>query len=105
MEFHVTGFPPYKQTPVDGVEKGHQVERARLLSEAASRSSQQLEGRVALAIRYKRKAGRSDAANIIGGIADTLQGICYVNDSQLKEIHYTEEAGDEDEYWVVVEER
>ena len=109
-ECHIKGIPPAKQTSADEAEKLRQEERATALRKApyggyTDQEHPPLDGNVALSITYKRGWGKSDAANIIGGIADALQRVFYLDDAQLVEINYKEERGEEDEYWIKVEER
>jgi len=40
---------------------------------------------------------------ILLGISDALNGLAYIDDRQIDEIHYMEEKGIVDEYIVVVE--
>ena len=47
--------------------------------------------RIAIRVKYKRAKGENDAANIIGGICDALQGILYANDRQVTQFEYSEE--------------
>jgi len=68
------------------------------------RLENQMRGKVHLKVEYHRHKGRSDAANIIDGIADALNKIAYVDDKQIVEIHYHEALGKVDEYWVEIEE-
>ena len=107
LKIHVEGCPPWKQTPANGDEKTRQKERRALLEEKA----REIFGRapclvteIKLSIRYRRNKGRADAANIIGGVADALE-VLYFSDREIKEVHYIEEQGDTDEYWVTVEGR
>ncbi len=102
FSFKVQGTPPYKQIAADAREKANQRERvdglqevARLASEGALIDIPTNQGGICLSITYRRSTGRCDAANVIGGIADALQGIAYVNDSQIAEVHYIEEGSDE----------
>jgi len=107
-QVHVVGLPPYKQTPADKKEKQSQEERKdRLRREVFSHKNEGLffAKKIVLSIRYQRAKGLSDAANIIGGIADALQGVLYLNDARITEIRYIENLAPEgavDEYWVEV---
>ena len=105
VSMRAKGPPPWKQAPADGKEKLAQQERRSLLQAEAHKAlsaCEPAEGPVSRSITYRRAAGRSDAANIIGGIADTLEGIVYQNDRQVIEIHYVEEDAVEDEYEVTI---
>jgi len=97
-------IPPYKQTPAGRRERQNQEIRAHALKVEADRQfGSLLRGNVRLRIEYHRHSGRSDVANIIGGIADALNRIAYADDKQIIEIHYREVKGDVDWYQVVIE--
>lgn len=104
MELHIREIPPYKQTPADKREKQLQsLRRNELKKEAVKQFNSLIQGNISLEIKYNRCRGRSDSVNIIGGIADALIGIAYRDDSQIREVHYSEAKGNIDEYWVQVE--
>lgn len=103
-KLHVKGIPPYKQTPADRRERENQVIRtATLRREAEHKFPTTMKQSIRLTITYRRQKGRSDALNIIGGIADALNGIAYDDDKQITEIHYQETEGSLDEYHLIVE--
>ena len=56
-----------------------------------------MSARISLTIVYSRAKGENDAANIVGGISDALQGVFYANDKQIVGIVYSEETLDESE--------
>ncbi|MDO8615965.1 MAG: RusA family crossover junction endodeoxyribonuclease [Dehalococcoidia bacterium] len=103
----VDGSPPYKQITASPGEKRNQL-TANLRETATKAFTEQslfeepVEGKLCLSITYRRLVGRCDAANIIGGIADALQDIAYINDSQVREVHYIEEPADREGYTVTV---
>lgn len=105
-KLYIKEIPPYKQTPADRRERENQ----KIRTDALRREAESLfktpvkEKNVRLTIKYCRCKGRSDAANIIGGVADALNGIAYDDDRQITEIHYQETKGNVDEYQVIVEE-
>ena len=109
IEFEVIEKPPYKQSYASRNEQTNQeIYKESLKNEARNlmitKSIQMItKENVKLMIRYERANGRMDSANIIGGIADTLEGIVFVNDNQIKEIHYIENKGDKDKYKVKIE--
>ena len=103
IEISVSGIPPYKQTPVNNDEREHQDERRELLKTEARKICKSLSNnKVSLDIIYSRHKRRADSANIIGGIADVLQGIVYANDRQIMTIHYSEKEGDKDQYTIYI---
>ena len=55
---------------------------------------------VSLNVRYQRCEGKTQATSIIGGIAESLRKLIYTDDSLVSEIHYAEQEGDRDMYWV-----
>jgi len=106
MKLCVKEIPPYKQAPADGRERENKRIRTMALKrEAKEELSIPIKQKsVRLVIWYSRLRGKSDAVNIIGGIADALNGIAYNDDRQITEIHYDETKGNIDEYQVIVEE-
>lgn len=103
IELKVIGKPPYKQSPADSSErKNQQIYREALVKEAHEHCSQPISQNLKIDIRYTRANGRADSMNIIGGVADCLQGIVYINDKQIVEVHYSENKGTRDEYLVKI---
>jgi hypothetical protein len=109
VSFRVDGPPPWKGTP-GPAKVGYGSEKKELikvLRREAKRVEEDEEiffsDEVALAVTYVRAKKARDAANIIGGIADALQGILYTNDSKLVEIYYYELSigKDEDDFYLV----
>lgn len=105
VTFVVDAMPPWKQSPADENEKRRQAERRKALQEKAReifKASFPLLTPCAVSIRYSRKVGKSDSANIVGGVLDSLENIVFKNDNQVKEIFYAEWQGDKDWYQVTV---
>jgi len=101
VEFSIRSKPPYKQAPANSSEKENQkLYRQNLEIEARNHFSKPIKGNIRIEITHTRAKGRSDAANIVGGIADALQGIGFEDDRQIVEIHYREEKGNMDSYLV-----
>jgi hypothetical protein len=103
--------PPVKQTPADAAERVGQAALSEAI--ALAFAEQHPSGwaihpvgvDLELTIRYQRAIRRSDAANIIGGIADQLERLgVYRSDSQLRRIDYQERrsADSVDRYSVIV---
>ena len=105
-KLHVKEIPPYKQTPADSRERKNQKIRTDALRREAEKQFKTPITRknIRLIIKYCRCKGKSDAVNVIGGIADALNRIAYEDDKQITEIHYQEMRGDIDEYHASVEE-
>lgn len=100
-QFSVKSRPPYKQTPADANERmNQQAYRTALIAEAKKHFVEPASGNLRIEINYGRARGVMDSANIIGGIADVLQGIAYINDRQLVEVHYSEQKAGDDGYAV-----
>lgn len=102
VEFTVMEKPPYKQDYADSSERENQLKYRNALRAMATQHFQKpLEGKVKVKIVYNRVKGRADAMNIIGGIADSLQGISYFNDNQIVEVYYREDKGDSADKYTV----
>ena len=114
------GLPPFKANPGPGPTRGAARQRQQSFRERAEQAFNTWRGkhqtgglsvfpwnpmsaRVGLDIQYTRAKGENDSANIIGGIADALQGILYANDNQLVKITYAEQTVNEfsDDHLVV----
>ena len=63
------------------------------------------DAKVKLTIMYGRNRGKLDAANIVGGIADALQGTFYEDDGQSVQIYYEEEINKKKDYYEITLER
>lgn len=59
--------------------------------------------KISLTVAYSRIKGDNDAANIIGGISDALQGVFYANDKQIVSIAYCEKIPGGGEDLLIVE--
>ena len=103
------GLPPFKANP------GPNRKGARLRQESFRVAAQQvldawrtkhkigagavfpwdpMSAKIELIVAYRRANGDNDAANIIGGICDALQGVFYSDDRQIVNVHYSEESVD-----------
>jgi len=108
------GLPPFKANPGPGRTRAGAQQRQQLFREAAQRVLEDwrakqkagdaviypwepMKAKVCLDILYSRAKGENDAANIIGGISDALQGVFYADDKQIVGITYSEETRDESE--------
>jgi len=103
IEINLLGIPPVKQPGSNEGDKNRQ-RKVRLRQRAlnATRESDWpvdlYDRKMKLTILYNRGKAKVDSANIIGGIADALQGPCYNNDDQLVEIHYSEQVKSRKKY-------
>lgn len=107
VTFVVDSAPPWKQIAADNAERARQAECRDSLQRKAREvfsGSAPLSANCAVTIHYSRSRGRSDSANIIGGILDSLQGIIFDNDNQVTEITYIEWPGSQDWYQVTITE-
>jgi len=112
IEFN--GLPPFKASPGPARTRAGAQQRQQLFKETAQRALKNwraeqgfadsvvypwdpMSASVSLTIAYGRAKGGNDAANIIGGISDALQGVFYANDRQIVGITYSEETLDESE--------
>ena len=105
------GLPPFKPNPGPGV-AGARRRQAAFREAAESQfenwrkeTSQPklfthpwdpMNAKIGLSINYIRVKGGNDAANIVGGICDALQGVLYADDRQIVKIVYAEESAGED---------
>ena len=95
IEINLLGIPPVKQPgPNEGAK--NKQRKVRLQQEALIKSRESnwpvdlYDKKMRLTVVYNRGIAKVDSANVIGGIADALQGPCYHNDYQLNEVHYSE---------------
>lgn len=102
IEISISGIPPYKQIPAKNERKAQNERREALRKIAREIFDLPSSNNVSLNIFYSRHKGRADPANIIGGIADALQGIAYKNDRQIKAINYSEKEGEGDLYTISI---
>jgi hypothetical protein len=95
IEIELLGTPPVKQPGPNESDKNRQ-RRVKLRQAALNIARESdwpvelYDKRLKLTIYFNRATSKMDSANIIGGIADALQGPCYHNDFQLNEVHYSE---------------
>ena len=60
-----------------------------------------LQGNIVLEVEHEIIEDRgTDVVNLIGGIANTLEGIVYSNDNQIKEVHFRQILSQRDTYKV-----
>lgn len=107
VHIHLTvdGQPPYSRQPLDLKEGMLQKDLSKKLKEVAKSSSNLVypyTKPVTLNVRYQRNDGKAQATSIIGGIAESLRKLIYSDDSLVSEVHYAEQEGDKDMYWVDV---
>lgn len=107
VHIHLTveGQPPYNRQPIDMKEGMLQRELSKKLKEVAKVSSNLVypyTKSITLNVRYQRDEGKAQATAIIGGIAESLRKLIYTDDALVSEIHYLEQVGDKDMYWVDV---
>jgi len=110
IQILVKDRPPVKTAVYD---RNNLQRRKKLLEETTrvakeTKRAFELYGkRVKMTISYRRSEGKHDAANIVGGIADAMQGPYYQDDNQIAEIHYIEQpvkkVKKKDEYEVILE--
>jgi hypothetical protein len=122
----VRGYPPAKNEALSMLGAGHpHSPRVVALLEAAEAASETLaflpfEGPIGLDVTLHAPTGRDpwDATNYLGGIGDVLEdkrrrgppphlgklgGVSlYLNDRQIREVHYRQMSGDEARYEVRV---
>lgn len=106
LSCEVNFIPPSKQTPADQRERDENNKRKEKLKVtlASIYCNHPINNKCSISIRYSRHNGKSDSANIIGGILDALQGIVISNDNQFIDIAYTEWEGESDWYQITITE-
>ena len=63
-------------------------------------------GNIVLDVEHEIFMGdrRTDVVNLVGGMANVLEGIVYSNDNQIKEIHFKQILSQRDIYTVKIKE-
>ena len=107
VEFTVEGFPPAYDSGLSIRNPVHPryplVQKLQKAAENAMRRKVLLKGDVILEVEQETSGDRgADVANLIGGIANSLEGISYFNDDQIKEVHYRQIPSHRDVYKVTI---
>ena len=106
LVFTVTGAPPYRTTPPNAGERAGQIGRRERLVQSALRAlaaaglTEPWLGEVGLSMVFRRGDSLGDPLNLLAGTASLLEAIAYLNDRQIVELSYREEAGPPEEYEV-----
>ena len=106
ISFQVPGAPPYRVTPPNARERESQIGRRERLVQAALAALAEAGirepwlGDVGLSVVFRRDESLGDALNLVAGTASLLEAIAYLNDRQIVELHYREEAGPPEDYQV-----
>jgi len=63
-----------------------------------------LDGDILLEVEHEifMEDRRTDVVNLVGGIANVLEGIVYFDDNQIKEIHFKQVPSERDIYKIKV---
>jgi len=110
VEFEVEGFPPAYDSGFSILNPKHPryllVKKLQKAAKKAINGKNQLTGKIVLEVRHKICAGdrRTDVVNLIGGIANVLEGIIYINDNQIKEIHFKQIESQKDSFYIRIRE-
>lgn len=104
VRLHIRETPPSisQVTPSEMEEKKRFVDALQREARNQFKSPIVKGANVKLVIKYSRCTRNYDGVNIIGGIANALENIVYINDRQITEIHYSEEKGEAEEYWIEI---
>ena len=108
VEFSVKGFPPAYDSGFSITNKAHSryplVLRLQTRAEEAMSGKELLQGDLAIDVKCEARLGhrRTDAVNLLAGIANVLEKIAYTNDNQIKEIHFKQVFSEEDAYKVKI---
>ena len=94
IEFEVEGLPPAYDSGFSILNPKHPryplVKKLQKAAKKAINGKNQLTGKIVLEVKHEMCRGdrRTDVVNLIGGIANVLEGIIYLNDNQIKEVHF-----------------
>lgn len=94
VEFEVEGFPPVHDSGFSILNPKHSrysiVKKLRKAAEEAMTGKPLLQGNILLEVEHEIFMGdrRTDVVNLVGGIANVLEGIVYSNDNQIKGIRF-----------------
>ena len=110
VEFEVEGFPPAYNSGFSILNPKHSryplVRKLQKAAEGAMTGKPLLQGNIVLEVKHEIFMGdrRTDVVNLVGGIANVLEGIAYSNDNQIKEIHFKQIVSQRDIYKVRIKE-
>lgn len=110
VEFAVEGFPPAYDSGYSILNPRHSryplVQKLQKVARETMQRKKLLRGEIALEVEHEIFMGdrRTDVVNLVGGIANVLEGIVYTNDNQIKEIHFRQVLSERDIYKVRVRE-
>jgi len=109
IEFTVEGLPPSYDPASSIMNPRHRhyprVQKLQAAAKKAMAGNKPLTRLIAMEIFYGINLGnpRMDAVNMIGGIANALQGIVYKDDNLIREVYYREwYTTDKDIYKIIV---
>ena len=106
----VEGFPPAYDSGFSILNLKHPryplVQKLLEAAKKAMQGKQLFVGNISLEIEHEIFMGdrRTDAINIIGGIANVLEGIVYSDDNQVKEVHFRQASSQRDLYKIRIRE-
>jgi len=109
VEFEVEGFPPAYDSGFSILNPKHpKYSLVKKLQKAAEEAmaGPLLQGNIVLEVEHEVFMGdrRTDVVNLVGGIANVLEGIVYGNDNQIKETHFKQILSQRDIYKVRIKE-
>jgi len=110
VEFEVEGLPPvYGAAQSILSDKHPHAKRVTTLKQGAARAMERrrrFDGPIVLEVSQTYvQSSMADAANILGAISNTLEGIVYGNDAQIREIHLDSKPGERAAYTVRIRSR
>ncbi len=110
IEFKVEGLPPAYDPGYSILNPKHSryplVKKLQKVAKEAMKGKKPLEGNIALEVNHEILMGdrRTDVVNLVGGIANVLEGILYINDNQIKEILFKQIEAQRDYYCIRIRE-
>ena len=105
VEFSVKGFPPAYDSGNSILNKNHKRYPLVVKLQNATRDAMNgkfLDGVLSLELYCEatQEHDSTDTANLVGGTTNSLEGIVYLNDNQIKEIHCKRILSNQDKYTV-----
>jgi Holliday junction resolvase RusA-like endonuclease len=102
----VDGFPPAYDSGFSISNKAHKryplVAKLQDKAKEAMKREELLQGDLAIEVKIEAtlEHHQTDTVNLAGGITNSLEGIVYSNDNQIKEIHIKRLLSNQDKYTV-----
>jgi Holliday junction resolvase RusA-like endonuclease len=106
IEFSVDGFPPAYDSALSISNKNHKryplVVKLQEVARAAMNGNELIQGDLKMEVKCEATLEHmgTDCINLIGGIGNSLQGVIYSNDNQIKGIHFKQLLSNQNRYTI-----